>query len=250
MADAALGIIQCGGCGRRYRWKPELAGRCVKCACGALISVAQSAPAEDELYEVAEPKPVSSAPIETTAGAPRAEVPPPRRVLAYQSRPGSAVSDDYFPDRIKDFYMPLVLLGVSIPILFIAAWWGGSGRGVGPAQAMTEVGAEMMLGTVVMLGAIFFAAKRRGFQIGRFWAAVLKLSAVSLAPSAVMVLLNIFLRFVPFGDIINWIVGFCLYFALIGAFFDLDQSDTWYCVAIIFIVNVSIWLAATWLLRK
>jgi hypothetical protein len=145
--------------------------------------------------------------------------------------------------------MPLVLLGISVPVLFIANWWQGSGRGVGPAQAMAEVGAQLVIGTFLMLAAIFFAAKRRGFKVGRFWAAVLKLSAVSLSPSAVMTLLSPFLRFVPFGAIINLIVGFCLYFALIGAFFDLDESDTWYCVAIIFIVNVSIWLGARWLLR-
>jgi len=252
MVEPAPSSFQCNGCGKRYRWRPELAGRAVRCSCGAMIVIPQSAAEGEEPYGIAEPQPAqrpATTAGEDSAGMPRAEAPCRGRVLAYQGQGAFATADDYFPDRIKDLYMPLVMLAISIPVLFIAGWREGTGRGIGAAQAMTEVGAQLVFGTIVMLGAIFFAAKRRGFKIGRFWAAVLKLSAVSLAPSAVMTLLSLFLRFVPFGDIINWIVGFCLYFALIGAFFDLDEPDTWYCVAIMFIVNIGIWLGARWLLR-
>jgi hypothetical protein len=35
----------CQSCGRQYRWKPEMAGRSAKCACGAKLVVPTEAPA-------------------------------------------------------------------------------------------------------------------------------------------------------------------------------------------------------------
>src|SRR5690349_16093786 len=52
--------IQCPTCQKEYPWKPELAGKRVKCSnCGTVISVPSDAPkAEvDELYELADDGP-------------------------------------------------------------------------------------------------------------------------------------------------------------------------------------------------
>ena len=43
-----------------------------------------------------------------------------------------------------------------------------------------------------------------------------------------------------------WVVGFMLYFALIGTLFELDQDDTWYCVKVIFLLKVILGLALFW----
>lgn len=59
-------------------------------------------------------------------------------------------------------------------------------------------------------------------------------------------MLSMPLQFVPFGWLIVWVLVFCFYFALIGAFFDLDQSDTWYCVMIIFLIRLAVALAVRW----
>src|SRR5207245_1514079 len=106
--------------------------------------------------------------------------------------------------------------------------------------------AEMIAGTIVMLAGVLAAAKFRGISFGPFWSAVIKLAAISLAPHAAMMLLNAPLMFVPLGGLLNWVIGFCLYFALIGALFELDQSDTWYCVMVIFVIRVAIVLLAIW----
>src|SRR5690348_16638707 len=37
--------FSCGACGKQYRWKPELAGKKVKCKCGTPISVPATPPA-------------------------------------------------------------------------------------------------------------------------------------------------------------------------------------------------------------
>jgi hypothetical protein len=212
-----------------------------------MTAPAQPPSPEDKLYGLA------SAPVLPPAPAAAAVVPPVRvprskRVLAYQNRTDAAAAGNaYFPNLITDFYMPVVLLSAGIGIEFVAAWWQASGIPGQTTRVLALLGAEMVVGTVLMLAAVFFAAWRRGFKFGPFWGAVLKLSAVSIAPAAAMTLLSLPLRFIPLGGIINWVVGFCFYFALIGVFFELDQEDTWYCVAIIFLVNLSVALGAVFL---
>src|SRR5258706_9838109 len=39
MATASLTQFSCDSCGKTYRWKPELAGRRVKCKCGHAMSI-------------------------------------------------------------------------------------------------------------------------------------------------------------------------------------------------------------------
>lgn len=146
--------------------------------------------------------------------------------------------------------MPLVFLCAGIAIQFLAGWWEARNSSNGPARAMTSVSAELIIGTVFMMIGVFIAAKRRGFQFGPFWGAVLKLAAISVAPSAAMTLLNLPLRFLPFGLLLNWLAGFCLYFALLGVFFELDQSDTWYCVIIIFLIKLAVALGVIFLIGR
>ena len=60
MEDVAQqGKFSCGGCGKTYKWKPELAGKKAKCKCGHVMSVPKElAPEEDggldDLYALAE----------------------------------------------------------------------------------------------------------------------------------------------------------------------------------------------------
>jgi len=89
---------------------------------------------------------------------------------------------------------------------------------------------------------LFVAAKFRGIDLGKFGPAVLKLAAVSVAPGAVFDLFFPLLNIVPLGGLIGGVGVFVLYFALLGMFFDLDQSDTWYCVMVMFIVGVVFYL--------
>jgi hypothetical protein len=141
-------------------------------------------------------------------------------------------------EKLVKLQLPLYLLAGGIVVQFLAAWWGQRTT-QGALHALRQVGAEILVGTVVMLVAIFIVAKLRGITLGGFWSAVLKLAAVSIAPAAITSMTGIFFRIVPFGWLINSLIGFCLYFALLGMFFDLDQDDTWYCVIIIFLIGVA-----------
>ena len=55
MSEATAARFSCGGCNKTYAWKPELAGKRVKCKCGQVIDVPQAtAQDEDEaMYDLA-----------------------------------------------------------------------------------------------------------------------------------------------------------------------------------------------------
>jgi hypothetical protein len=115
-------------------------------------------------------------------------------------------------------------------------------RGPVPA-ALFAVGINLIAGTAVMLAGIVLAARWRGIDLGGFWTAAFKLAAVAVAPSAAVTLVTPVLRVIPLGVLLGWAGEFVLYFALLGALFDLDQGDTWYCVLVIFLVRVAVFFA-------
>src|SRR5262245_21814721 len=99
----------CEGCGKTYRWKPELAGRRVKCACGAVMTCPyKPQPAfVDDLYDVVSdddaPMPRGTA---TATGSfrknPFPKSPPlaKRAPLEYRKpREEPDTISKYFPDR-------------------------------------------------------------------------------------------------------------------------------------------------------
>jgi hypothetical protein len=142
-------------------------------------------------------------------------------------------------DTIKNLYMPLWLLGGGVAVEVIAAFLRD---GLAPI-ALIDVGFELIAGTVVMLAGIFLAARLRGLQLGSFWIAAFKLSAISVAPAAALDLVSPLLRVVPLGGLLGLAGNFVLYFALLGALFDLEESDTWYCVWVIFLVRLAVYFA-------
>lgn len=195
--------------------------------------MAESKDESGDLYDLA-PAPADA--------EPRKAIPitnAPREVkLNYRGRTDErAVTAE--PDKIKNFYMPIWLLSAGILIDTVAAFF--EERTI--AEALISVGVKLVLGTVIMLAGILIAAKARHIDLGNFWTAVFKLSAVAVAPSAAVALVSPVLRFIPFGFLLIWAIEFVAYFALLGVFFDLDESDTWYCVWTIFLVNLGIYFA-------
>jgi hypothetical protein len=189
--------------------------------------------ADDRIYDFAveTPSPVKS-------GVARAQPKPASTSpLAYRSKKAeAALTAD--PETIKNLYMPMWLLGGGVVIEIAAAFLHGGGA----ADAMLDVGIELILGTAVMLAGILLAAKLRHIDLGRFWIAAFKLSAIAVAPAAVGDLVWPILRFIPLvGGLIGFAVEFVLYFALLGALFDLEESDTWFCVWVIFLVRLAVY---------
>ena len=113
--------------------------------------------------------------------------------------------------------------------------------------AMMTVSIEMIVGTIFMMIGMYLAAKSRQLKLGSFATTMFKLCAIAVAPGAAIDLLSIPCRIIPyFGWMFAWVVGFMLYFALIGTLFELDHDDTWYCVKVIFLLKVILGLALFW----
>jgi hypothetical protein len=169
--------------------------------------------------------------------------------LAYQTPATTEKVQKASDDPVIDFYMPLSLLAGGVVIETAAALIQSHGTGKLLRQALLELGMGLILGTAVMLVGVWIAAKIRGIEFGAFRTAVLKLAAISVAPGAVVILALPILHLLPLGMILGWVLQFILYFALLGALFKMDESDTWYCVCVIFVLNVCVYfgmLALPW----
>ena len=249
--------FSCEICGRKYKWKAALAGRKVKCACGEEMLYPATPPQEgDDLYEIAEPAPRAN-PVATNGGggggggAGGGEHPASAKsqaaaaaMLAYQTpRTAAQVEDEYFPDKTIDFHLPLALIIAGTLIEVVAALIHGSRSHAGFTPHLMELGVQLVLGTATMLAGVLVAARFRGIELGKLPTAVMKLAAVCIAPGAAVTLLSPGLAVIPFGFLLALVGQFILYFALLGTLLKLDESDTWYCVCVIFIINVGLYLA-------
>jgi hypothetical protein len=147
-----------------------------------------------------------------------------------------APADD--TETIRNLYMPLAILLAGLAIELIAAWL----RSPTLRDAAVDVTLTLVVHTPILVVAMLIAARFRGIELGSLPLALLKLAALAVGPSGLVLLLRPFLGIIPFGGLIELLILLMLFYALLGAFFDLDESDTWYCVMIWFIVWVATYL--------
>lgn len=179
------------------------------------------------------------------ARAPVAVPPPPtNRTLQYRGRAPDEKRTALEPDAIKSLYMPLWLLGGGVLVETIAAFLRAR---TDPRLATIGVLVNVGLGTVLMLVGLTAAAYLRGIKLGPIGSTLLKLAALSVAPDAALLVCTPFLDHIPLGWLLGLIGEFVLYFALLGVLFDLDESDTWYCVWTIFVVRLAVVVLALYL---
>jgi len=197
---------------------------------------------KENIYDLAaeDPRPVIAV---TPSSDPK---PVLRPALGYRSKKVHAPKSAD-PEAIKNLQMPMWLLGGGVVIEVVSAFL----RGGGADGALIYVGVELIFGTAVMLAGILLAARLRRIDLGQFWIATFKLAAITVAPAAAVGLAYPLLRIIPFfGGLFALAGEFILYFALLGALFDLDESDTWYCVWVILIVRIAVYFAVLGILAK
>jgi hypothetical protein len=236
--------IICPQCRKRFRWSPALAGRTARCTCGTPIECPSEPPEDPTAYALApdsssdnvrhRPVPVAVASVA------------PAMTLPYRTPKDDALGKSD-PETIKNLYMPLWLLGGGVVINVVAALFRERGN---LSAALITVGIQMTFGTVLMTLGLLLAAKPRGIALGRLPIALLKIAAISVAPAALVALFSPVLDHIPLGGLVGWLGEFVFYFALLGVFFDLDQSDTWYCVFVIFVIHVAVYFLLMWGLGK
>jgi hypothetical protein len=203
---------------------------------------ARNAAEDDRLYDLV---PVDEKPARSRS---RSVLPPPAAVqpIDYSAGAtrGAESADEAFPDKVLDLYAPLGMIGGALVIEIVAALIRASHvRGSWPSE-IAGIGGGLILSTAAMLIALQIAARLRGFSFGPFGSGVLKLIAIALTPAAAVTLASPLLAVVPLGWVVGLVGQFVLYFALLGALFKLDESDTWYCICVIFLVNLALYFAA------
>jgi len=239
--------IRCAVCGKTFPWNVRFAGRKVRCPCGQVMDYPHEPPniaAEDNLYDLAPDAPTAQRAVVEASEPAAPEIRPPA-VLGYRNPSTAALKPDLDVDQLKNLTGPLCILGGGLAIEACITLW----------NARTDVGAAMLhlvvnvgLDTILMMVGVLIAARVRQINIGSFGSALLRLAAVSIAPAAVSDLLAPVAIFIPIlGFLGLFVVSFALYFALLGMFFDLDESDTWLCVWIIFLINLGVYFGEQWL---
>jgi hypothetical protein len=168
----------------------------------------------------------------TAAAVPTLGYQTPRAALPKDPRAGADV------ETLKNQTIPIWLLGGGIFVELVASFIENRHD---LNAALFHISFEIIVGTILMLVGVLIAAKIRGIQIGSFWTAALRVAAISVAPAAVGDLMMPLASIIPFGGLLRLGVQFLLYFALLGVLFDMDESDTWYCVTIIFLVNLGVY---------
>jgi hypothetical protein len=250
MTNTQSGKFACPTCGHQFAWREALAGRQVRCTCGAVFRCPSEVEADETDYELA---PQAVAPLPATAVPQGARVVKPAGMAAagggLQARRSvarGAQKEGLDVDKIKSFYAPLWMLCGGIVVELIVVLIRSE---VGFGAAALGVGLPLLATTGLGFAAVALAAKVRQFELGSYASAALRLAAICVAAQAVMDLLRPVLNFVghfaavgmiSLGSLVAGAVQFILYFALLGALFDLDQEDTWYCVCIMFVISVGL----------
>ena len=191
-----------------------------------------SVPPESDIYDLS---PQGAAPVK-----------PARPVaLPYRTPPKKAAGFSTDTEVLKNVQIPLVLLTVGLVVQLVAAWFDQGSVAI----EMAAIAIGLVFGTGITLVGVLLTARLRAIELGKFRYTLLKLAALCVFPSAMFAVAMIVLRFIPlFGPLIGVIGEFVLYFALLGVLFDLEESDTWYCVFIIFLVNLGVLFLLKYLL--
>ena len=116
-------MFSCSECGRKFTWKPEIAGRKARCKCGSVIAVPKTAPVapapppQVEDFDIPDDEPIQPAPMSaTTPTSARSGATMPSAAATVASQIASRhVGDD--DDTWKWWYYVLAGLAM-VPIAF------------------------------------------------------------------------------------------------------------------------------------
>jgi hypothetical protein len=255
----------CEGCKRNYTWKPEIAGKRVKCKCGQVLTVPQKieAPAEaeaDDLYALAEDADKAAAqPSRLVAAA--AALPPPKPVgatatgvsksgipLAYKRGPSArevelAVAAGL--DMQRDIYAPLAFMvtGFILYISFYVAQFNMGPNGI----FLMGIGLSIMtvLEVAFLTAFALVIAGPLGVGFGDFRTAILKLAAIVIFNDGIITWVDaLFAKYAGgvgagglFGfGVVGLPIAAGIYWSLFIYLFSMDPGDSWLVVVILTVV--------------
>jgi hypothetical protein len=210
--------------------------------CPADNPASEPSTSDDGLYEIADDPPVAARAASQTVVQPMHVNVPASRSLSYETPTERIHRGEEPRDEIRDVWLPVWLIAGGLLIDVASVLIGSRFGPNGISRSLAHIGTQKAVTTVVLLAGMLIATRLRQLKLGSFPLGVLKLAAIAIAPGAIVTLLTPPMMFVPVaGPLVAMLIGFAVYFALIGALFDLDQSDTWYCVMVIFVLSVALY---------
>jgi hypothetical protein len=265
-------MVACDSCGKQFRWREEIAGRRMKCPCGAVVSVPVNAPAvmEDlgvspDHADVRPAKRAVASPVGAPAGAgaarssagPRVNVaailaakglPPPRgkssllKDLETAKSGQEELEEMAKTNLLRDVIIPIpiILAGLALSYLNVTQWPmpGKAPAPPGAAVGMVAVGA--VASVVLVVGAIFLTTVLADVTfVGSFANTILRLCAIAIGPSAIYgILAGVVGGDTTDGSMAGTALGAFLTILVLGLLYwgllRLDLKDTGVCVMITF----------------
>jgi hypothetical protein len=193
MTPTASGEFSCESCGKRYKLKPELAGKRVKCKCGTTMTVPAETPSEpDDLYDIVDTAPK---PIPKQSGPVQAAIPIARPVaaraggggaIAYESKKKDRFAADNLIDLKRDIYFPTALFVVGMLGLLAWAVFAAHASSTGIVLFSALITVKTLIKTAILIGLALVVAPAAGLSFGTFWHAVLKFAAIIVFADAVL----------------------------------------------------------------
>jgi hypothetical protein len=299
MSTANVATFACESCGKSYRWRPDFAGKKLKCGCGNVMHLTTPPPPPpppaDEIYSDVADTPLTPAPrrgappapaaadgacpecsspvapgaalcvncgfnlrtgakVETQvlSGAPKTGAPKTgkKKKKAAPKGPGMGkgeftsfaqrriLADD--PEEVaakarwNDLYWPTIALAVGLVLSIVDGVWGPGSSDW--KYVVTSVMVTGLINVVFSFIGVLITSKLLSIGLGNFQTALLKVSAIALAPGAIS---DIIINKMPSGWAIGWVVSIVLYVGMFNKFFDMDMMETMICAAII-------WVMRTW----
>jgi hypothetical protein len=118
----SAGKMTCDSCGREYTWKLQLAGKRVKCKCGASFNVPVAEPAEEyPLDGLGAGEPVTPAAYNAPAYTPAAAGAAPSGPASPTRMPGAGRSAKFKDDEMKRHEIKkMVTIGVALVVIIVA----------------------------------------------------------------------------------------------------------------------------------
>ncbi len=252
--------FSCQSCKRTYTWKPELAGKRVKCKCGQAMTVPQqiqaAEPEADDLYALAEDaeKAAAAQPARIIAAptpAPAAAKTSARRAggsavpLAYQRGPTQREKEQAVTamqlDVRRDIQAPLAfcILGLLLYISYYAIHYSMGVNGV----IFAGIGLMIMNFFEALFLFVFalFISGPLGVSFGDIRTAFFKLAAVAVFCDGVTTWVDAMVSkysggfgsgFFGFG-VIGFPVALGVYWGMMIYLFDMDPGDSWLVVVIL-----------------
>ena len=264
----ATGTFHCPACAAGFHWKPQYAGRKMRCKCGNVFVATEPAVELEEIEStvgVAGPEP---APLAAPAPAPpprpvtrvEQQTPPgvvPASVAAMYMRKSSrfAAEQDYSEpeegSNLKNIYIPLVLLAIGLglrvtQLVYTSGQrgnkWAGTTEVVAhPGKAVLLVLCEMVIGTGVMVGGAAVAGMLLNINFGPVAKAALKLCATAVFATGVAGWVTVFDtdRFSITGMAVALHLVIIIYWIALAYFFSLELQETMLTVAIISLLQAA-----------